>query len=93
MPPVDPFAGYPSQLTGQGRRLTLITPDDANDLSEIYKALLIGGTAGNISVDPVDGTPTAVIIPVTAGQVFDAVRVKRVRSTGTTATPIYGIGG
>lgn len=93
MPPVDPFAGYPSQLSAQGRKLKLITPDNANDLPEIYKALLIGGTAGNISIDDVDGGVTAAIIPVTAGQVFDAVRVKRVRSTGTTATPIYGIGG
>lgn len=80
-----------NDLTSQGRKLVLITPNDGADLTDIPKALLIGGTAGNISVDPVDGVPTAVVIPVVAGQIFDAVRVKRVRSTSTTATPIYGI--
>lgn len=86
----DPFVNV-NGLTDQGRKLTLITPADGADLTDVPKALLIGATAGNISIDPVDGTPTAVIIPVTAGQVFDAVRVKRVRSTGTTATPIYAV--
>lgn len=86
----DPFANI-NDLTSQGRKLTAITPSDTVDLTDVPKALLIGGTAGNISIDPVDGTATAVIIPVTAGQTFDAVRVKRVRATGTTATPIYAI--
>jgi hypothetical protein len=36
-------------------------------------------------------TATSNVIPVTAGQVFDAVRVKRLWATGTTATPVYGI--
>jgi hypothetical protein len=78
-------------LQSQGRKLTLVTPNDGADLPNIPKALLIGGTAGNISIDPVDGPATAVIVPVVAGQTFDTVRVKRVRSTGTTATPIYAV--
>ena len=86
----DPYSNI-NDLTSQGRSLTEITPADGTDLDDIPKALLIGATGGNISIDPVDGEETAVIIPVTAGQVFDAVRVKRVRSTGTTATPIYAI--
>lgn len=90
----DPYSNV-NGLNDQGRKLVAITPSDANDLSvssiDIPKALLIGGTGGNISIDPVDGTATAVVIPVTAGQVFYAVRVKRVRATGTTATPIYAI--
>lgn len=91
MPPLDRFENV-DELTSQGRKLTLITPNDGVDLTEYPKALLIGGTAGNISIDPIQGGLTAVIIPVVAGQVFDGVRVKRVRATGTTATPIYAIG-
>jgi hypothetical protein len=86
----DPYTNV-NGLRDQGRKLTAITPADGTDLTDVPKALLIGATGGNISFDPVDGTPTAVIVPVTAGQVFDAVRVKRIRSTGTTATPIYAI--
>lgn len=86
----DPYSNV-NDLTSQGRTLTLITPADGADQANVYKALLIGATGGNISIDDVGGGLTAVVIPVTAGQIFDAVRVKRVRSTGTTATPIYGI--
>ena len=86
----DPYSNV-NDLISQGRKLTLITPNDATDTTDVYKALLIGGTGGNISIDDVGGGVTAAIIPVTAGQVFDAVRVKRVRATGTVATPIYGI--
>jgi hypothetical protein len=86
----DPYVNV-NGLRDQGRKLTAITPADGADLADVPKALLIGGTGGNISIDDVGGGATAVIIPVTAGQVFSAVRVKRVRSTGTTATPIYAI--
>lgn len=86
----DPYSNL-NRINDQGRKLVLLTPSDSVDVVDIPKALLIGGTAGNISIDPVDGTPTAVIVPVTAGQVFDAVRIKRLRSTSTTATPVYGV--
>lgn len=78
-----------NDLTSQGRRAAAVTPADGTDLTDIPKALYIG-TAGDISVDPVDGPGTAVIFKVPQG-VFDAVRVKRVRSTGTTAAAIVGI--
>lgn len=86
----DPFSNV-NGLTDQGRTLTLITPNDSTDLTDVYKYLVIGATGGNISVDAVGGSVTAAIFPVTAGGVFDLVRVKRVRATGTTATPIYGV--
>jgi hypothetical protein len=89
---MDPFPGnLPDSPMQQGRKLVLVTPDNATDLPDFPKALLIGGTAGNISIDPIDGGLTAAIVPVTAGQTFDAVRVRRVRATGTTATPIWAI--
>lgn len=76
-------------LTDQGRKAIAVAPNDSTDLTDIPKALYIG-TAGDISVDPVDGPGTAVIFKVGQG-VFDAVRVKRVRTTGTTAAAIIGI--
>lgn len=85
----DPWANI-TDLTAQGRKLTAITPSDTVDLTDVPKALLVTA-AGNISIDAVDGPATAVVVAVTAGQVFDAVRVKRVRATSTTAT-VYAIG-
>lgn len=78
-------------LSDTGQTLTLITPNDSTDLVNSFKYLVIGATAGNISIDDEGGGVTAAIFPVTAGGVFDLVRVKRVRTTGTTATPIYGV--
>lgn len=98
MPAVDPFKGHVDHVTDQGHRLMAITPDDANDLPRIPKALLCT-VAGNICVDAVDGNlgvdgasnlGAGIIVPMGAGDTFDAVRVKRVRSTGTTAT-VYGV--
>jgi mannose/fructose/N-acetylgalactosamine-specific phosphotransferase system component IIC len=57
----------------------------------VFKYLAIGATGGNISIDDVGGGVTAAVFPVSAGQAWDIVRVKRVRATGTTATPIYGV--
>lgn len=76
-------------LTSQGRKSSAITPADGSDLTDIPKALWIN-VAGDISVDPVDGPGTALVFTVPQG-IFDAVRVKRVRTTGTTATGIRGI--
>jgi hypothetical protein len=78
-------------LSDTGQTLTLITPSDSTDLTTVFKYLVIGATGGNISVDDEGGGVTAAIFPVSAGTAFDLVRVKRVRSTGTTATPIYGV--
>lgn len=84
----DKFANI-NDLGSQCRAALAVTPSDSVDLTDVPKALYIG-VGGNISVDPVDGPGTAVIFPVVAGQVFDFVRVKRVRATGTTATSIVG---
>lgn len=78
-----------TDLTAQGRTATAVTASDSTDLTDVPKALWID-VAGNVSVDPVDGPGTAVVFTVPAG-VFDAVRVKRVRATGTTATGIKAI--
>jgi hypothetical protein len=84
----DPYSNL-NGILDPGREAIAVTPSDSTNLTDIPKALFIG-TAGDISVDPVDGPGTAVIFKVPQG-VFDAVRVKRVRATGTTADDIVAI--
>lgn len=61
-----------------------VTPDDATDLTREARGLLVG-TAGDIKVDVQDGqTVTLKNVPVGVLP----LRVKRVYSTGTTASNI-----
>lgn len=92
MPSVDPFKGWPDSPLKQGRVLKQVTPDDANDLPNIPKALFVTVT-GNLAIRAVDGNFDAagaalgsIIFAVVAGQIFDLVQVGRVYATGTTAT-------
>ena len=64
-----------------------ITPNDGADLAEPVRALLIG-TAGALSVVTLTGT-TRTFPGVPVG--LFPIGVRRVRSTGTTATNIIGI--
>lgn len=69
------------------RAVFAITPADS-DLAHPVRALYVGGT-GNISVVATSGT-TATFVNVAAGSILP-VSVKRVSSTGTTATNIIGL--
>lgn len=92
----DKFRNYPDQVFSQGRQLMLVAPSDANDLPFVPKALVCT-VAGNIVVTAVDGNLQAdgqtdvgagITFAVGVGDRFDAVRVKRVWSTNTTATVV-----
>jgi hypothetical protein len=94
----DPFDGYPDSMVAQGRRLMVIVPSDVADLPRVPKALLCVG-AGNICITSVKGDLQAdgdtdlaagIVIPIGAGDTYDATRVRRVWSTGTTAT-VYAV--
>lgn len=63
-----------------------ITPNDGVDLTIWPRALLIG-VAGDLKVTTLRGT--VITLPVPAG--YNPGRVKRVWSTGTTATGIFGL--
>jgi hypothetical protein len=65
-----------------------VTPNDATDLTNTARALYVGGT-GNVKVDTAAGD-TVIFYSVPAGAIIP-VRVKRVYSTGTTATNITSI--
>lgn len=64
-----------------------VTPNDSTNLTIWAVALYIGGT-GDVKVDTVNGT-TVTFSSVPVGIL--PVQVKRVYSTGTTATNIVGL--
>ena len=65
-----------------------VTPNDSSDLTNTARALYVGGT-GNVKVDTAAGD-TVTFSSVPAGAIIP-VRVKRVYSTGTTATNIVAL--
>lgn len=62
-----------------------VTPNDSADLTNVSRSLYVGG-AGDIKVDMAD-VGTVTFTGVVAGSILP-IRVKRVYSTGTTATTI-----
>lgn len=66
-----------------------ITPDDSVDLSVTTRGLWVGG-AGNVRVLFDRDSSPVTLVGVTAGSLLP-IRVKRVYSTGTTATSLVGL--
>lgn len=85
----DAFSTFSDSPISPSRRGVTVTGDDNNNLSFVTKEIQATG-AGNISVIMVD-SPAAITIPFAAGEVR-AIRVIRIRATGTTATGILAFG-
>jgi hypothetical protein len=83
----DKFASHSDTPISAARKLVAVTPSNSTDLTDLPKALWIG-VAGDISVIAADDTD-AVTVAALAGVL--PIRVKRVRSTGTTATGIVAL--
>ena len=64
-----------------------ITPDDSQDLPHVTTSLNVA-TPGTVRVTTLDGSTAD--ITVHPGQAFP-IRVRRVWSTGTTATGLFGL--
>ena len=88
MPISDPFQTYSTSPTSPISSGFDITPDDANDLPILPRAILLGG-AGDVVVDFADGT--TLTLPALAEGVIYPIRAARIRATGTTATAIKGL--
>lgn len=65
-----------------------VSPSDSVDLTKIARALYVGGS-GDLNVDMPDGS-TVLFTGVVGGTIMP-IRVKRVRSTSTTATAIVAL--
>ena len=88
MPATDNFATNVVGNTSPATIAEAVTPSDSIDLTNVCRALWIGG-AGNISVIMANGA-TVLFSGVAAGTMLP-LRVSRVRSTSTTATLIVAI--
>jgi hypothetical protein len=84
----DKFAGHPAGLQTPAVEWELITPHDSNPLTFYPKCLYIGGTGGAVHVKSKSGVEATFF--TVAGQRLE-IRPHIVMSTGTAATPIYGI--
>ena len=88
MPIHDRFAGHSAGLDGPAARCFAVTPHASDDLPEMVRGLYVGG-AGDVAVVDAEGGATT-FRNLSAGQVLP-VRLRAVRSTGTTATDLVGL--
>lgn len=85
---LDPFQNFGDSAADPARRAFAVTPSDSVALTQLPKALLIGG-AGLIVLRPIDSIAD-VTISVAAGQIVP-IRASHVRAAGTTATGIVAL--
>lgn len=85
----DPYRFSPRGVTNPAEKAYAVTPNDSNDLDDHCRALWVG-TAGNVSVILVGDENPVTFVGVQAGSLLP-LRIKRVRSTGTTASDIVGV--
>lgn len=84
----DVFSGYSAGLESPAGGAVAVTPHDATELAQVSRGLFVGGTGtmtclmNDGSVVLFTGVPSGCIMPL---------RVKRVNSTGTTATNIVAL--
>lgn len=80
---------YSNPASGPATNAAAVTPADGTDLPDgIARALYIGG-AGDVSL-VTNGGSTVTFVALVAGTILP-VLVKRVRSTGTTATDLVAL--
>lgn len=84
----DRFESTATGLSGPASHGFAITPHDSTELSEVTRAIFIGG-AGNVSVVLASGA-TLTFSNLPGGSVLP-IRAKQVKSTGTTATALLGL--
>ena len=83
----DPYETFSNSLVSPLIGGFAVTPADGADLAQVTRQIRITGNAGNVAVVWASGLETTE--PVLAGETLDW-RIKRIKSTGTTATGIRG---
>lgn len=84
----DPFKHHSPGLNAPAFGAFEITPDDSTPLSQITRAIYIGGE-GNLTVTMAHGQ-TINLTAVQPGMIYP-IRCKLVHQTGTTASAIVGL--
>lgn len=93
MPPLNYFSSNSLSILSPYTDSVAITPSDTTDLAQVTRAIHAHGAGSNHDVvvtlanDP-DGS--SITLAVSKGDILP-IRVKRVWSTGTTATTIVGL--
>ncbi len=88
MPTTDNFHDYSAGLTGPICGGFSITPDDAADIAQVTRAVMVSG-AGDLSVVLKSGD--MMTLPNMMAGVVYPFRIARVLDTGTTASGIKGL--
>ena len=83
----NPFEGKRGHLNGSVTDMLPVTPSNSADLSSVGIGLYITG-AGDVTLHNVDGVSRTVTVP---DNFYLICSVKRVLSTGTTATGIHAL--
>ena len=85
----DAFSGVADASYAPATRAVVVTPDDANPLADIPKALFVG-TGGAIAMRGVNGTADQTWKNVPSGAILP-FRARYVRATGTTAADLLAL--
>ncbi len=93
MPALNTFAGTDESILAPYTRAVTLTPNDSTDLTEVTRGVLSAGAGSHHSIvvtlaGDTDGTNVTL---TTANGAFVPVRIKRLWSTGTTATSVIGL--
>ena len=86
----NPFDSSGGNLTGLARDIIPITPSDSTDLTNVALGIICKGTAGDVVVITEKGNTRT--YPIAAEEILP-VGIRRVLSTGTTATTLWGFEG
>lgn len=84
----DRFNTLSRGLTAPANHAFAVTPSDSTDLSEVTRALYVGG-AGAVAAVMESGA--SVTFSSVAGGTVLPLRLRQIRATGTTATNLVGL--
>lgn len=85
---INDYGSYEVLPEGPARHAAAVTPHDTNELTNVTRAIYVGGS-GNVKVTTIGGE-TATFTAVPAGAVLP-IAAKIIWSTGTTATSMLAL--
>jgi hypothetical protein len=85
----DPFSAAANSLIAPSADCFPIVPDDTQEFGKATKAIFVG-TGGDIVLQAIGSEDFVTFRNVIAGSILD-IRIRAIRSTGTTAQDIVGL--
>lgn len=89
MDATDGYSSSGKSIIEPARGGFLITPSDADELAQVTRAISFG-TAGALAVVMQDGSDFIIPSGALAAGIMHPLRIKQVKSTGTTASGLVG---